>query len=95
MANFEVTPENLAKVAAGRGFTIHAMGPVQTMRGCTGNPYEFRSEINQQTYSGGWALVEAMEQILGLAPDAELYKVIVHEGGGCVSGWERDAMPGF
>lgn len=94
MANFEITPENLTKVAAGRGFVIHAMGPTKTMRGYYG-PYEHREEIDQRSFSGGWVLSEAMELVLEEAPGADLYKVIVHEGGGCVSGWERDAMPGF
>ena len=88
MANFDISMENLAKVAAGRGFTIHALGALGL--------FELRREISQQTYSSGWSLTDAMQDIMTKAPCAEVYRVIVHEpDGGLVSGTERDAMPGF
>lgn len=88
MANFDISMENLAKVAAGRGFTIHALGAVGS--------FELRTEIDQRTYCSGWSLTDAMQDIMTKAPCAEVYRVIVHEpNGGLVSGTERDAMPGY
>lgn len=75
--------------------TIWAKGKLITRKGIGGQEYSYREDIGQVQFSTGWTEEAAMEHIKQKYPDAEVYVVGESGNGGLVSGWERDAMPGY
>lgn len=75
--------------------TIWAKGKLITRMGIGGQEYSYREDIGQVQFSTGWTEEAAMEHIKAKYPEAEVYVVGESGNGGLVSGWERDAMPGY
>jgi hypothetical protein len=60
-----------------------------------GKPYSYREDLGQKTFSAGWKLDDAFAAVKAEYPQAVVYQIGEATGdGGCVTGWERDAMPG-
>lgn len=55
----------------------------------------FREDIGQCSFSGEWLLADALEHVKTKYPEAVQYIIGETGNGGLVSGWERDAMPGY
>jgi hypothetical protein len=55
----------------------------------------YREDIGQVSFSTGWLLSDALEHVKAKYPDAEQYIIGESGNGGLVSGWERDAAPGY
>ncbi len=75
--------------------TIWAKGKLITRMGYGGQEYSYREDIGQCSFSSGWEVADALEYTKEKHPDAEVYVVGESGNGGLVSGWERDAMPGY
>lgn len=56
---------------------------------------KYHEELGQCSFSGDWLLADALEHVKAKYPGAERYIIGESGNGGLVSGWERDAAPGY